>query len=143
VTTNQLLIGVVRRVRDDDGLIAAIFMSLALANRRGFDIPARRPFFETSVQLIIGVLFISISATVTPQSLRHLLRPMLAMAAALVLVAALASTLRTPVTKGARALIGSMAPRGIVAAAIASTFAAAWSPRASASSLRFCLPHSW
>ncbi len=52
--------------RADTGLIAAIFMGLALANLRGFDLPARRPFFETLVQLIIGVLFISISATVTP-----------------------------------------------------------------------------
>ena len=68
-------------VRDDAGLIAAIFMGLALANRRGFDIPERRPFFETLVQLIIGVLFISISATVTPQSLRHLLLPTLAIVA--------------------------------------------------------------
>lgn len=115
-------------IRDDTGLIAAIFMGLALANRRGFDIPARRPFFETLVQLIIGVLFISISATVTPQSLRHLLLPTLALVAALVLVvrpiAAFASTLRTDLTKGERAFIGRMAPRGIVAAATASTFAA-------------------
>ena len=42
---------------------------------RGFDIPARRPFFETLVQLIIGVLFVAISATVTPASLRHLVLP--------------------------------------------------------------------
>jgi NhaP-type Na+/H+ or K+/H+ antiporter len=49
-------------LRDDSGLIAAIFMGLALANVREFDIPARRPFFETLVQLIIGVLFISIPA---------------------------------------------------------------------------------
>jgi len=115
-------------VRDDAGLIAAIFMGLALANRRGFDIPARRPFFETLVQLIIGVLFISISATVTPQSLRHLLLPTLALVAVLVLVArpiaAFASTLRTDLTKGERAFVGWMAPRGIVAAATASTFAA-------------------
>ena len=115
-------------IRDDAGLIAAIFMGLALANRRGFDIPARRPFFETLVQLIIGVLFISISATVTPQSLRHLLLPTLALVAALVLVArpiaAFASTLRTDLTKGERAFVGWMAPRGIVAAATASTFAA-------------------
>jgi hypothetical protein len=41
------------------------FMGLALANQRGFDIPARCPFFETLVQLIIGVLFVSIPATVT------------------------------------------------------------------------------
>jgi NhaP-type Na+/H+ or K+/H+ antiporter len=102
-------------IRDDTGLIAAIFMGLALANRRGFDIPARRPFFETLVQLIIGVLFISISATVTPQSLRHLLLPTLALVAALVLVArpiaAFASTLRTDLTKGERAFVGWMAPR--------------------------------
>ena len=115
-------------VREDTGLIAAIFMGLALANRRGFDIPSRRPFFETLVQLIIGVLFISISATVTPQSLRHLLLPTLALVAVLVLVArpitAFASTLRRDLTKGERAFIGWMAPRGIVAAATASTFAA-------------------
>jgi NhaP-type Na+/H+ or K+/H+ antiporter len=115
-------------IRDDAGLIAAIFMGLALANRRDFDIPARRPFFETLVQLIIGVLFISISATVTPQSLRHLLLPTLAIVAVLVLVArpiaAFASTLRTDLTKGERAFVGWMAPRGIVAAATASTFAA-------------------
>jgi NhaP-type Na+/H+ or K+/H+ antiporter len=115
-------------IREDTGLIAAIFMGLALANRRGFDIPSRRPFFETLVQLIIGVLFISISATVTPQSLRHLLLPTLALVAVLVLVArpiaAFASTLRTDLTTGERAFIGWMDPRGIVAAATASTFGA-------------------
>src|SRR5215467_1186441 len=58
-------------LRDDTGLISAIVMGLAVANLSGFDIPARRPFFETLVQLIIGVLFVSISATVTPASLRH------------------------------------------------------------------------
>ena len=115
-------------IREDTGLIAAIFMGLALANRRGFDIPSRRPFFETLVQLIIGVLFISISATVTPASLRHLLLPTLALVAVLVLAArpivAFAATLGTDLTKGERAFIGWMAPRGIVAAATASTFAA-------------------
>ena len=115
-------------VRADTGLIAAIFMGLALANQRGFDIPARRPFFETLVQLIIGVLFISISATVTPQSLRHLVLPTLGLVAVLVFVArpivAFASTLGTDLKKGERAFIGWMAPRGIVAAATASTFTA-------------------
>ena len=114
--------------REDAGLLAAIFMGLALANRRGFDIPARRPFFETLVQLIIGVLFISISATVTPHSLRHLLLPTLALVAVLVLaarpIAAFAATAGTDLRKGERAFIGWMAPRGIVAAATASTFAA-------------------
>jgi membrane protein implicated in regulation of membrane protease activity len=42
--------------------------------------------YETLVPLIIGVLFISISATVTPQSLRYLLLLMLALVAALVVL---------------------------------------------------------
>jgi NhaP-type Na+/H+ or K+/H+ antiporter len=68
-------------IRDDAGLVSAILMGLAVANIRAFDIPARRPFFETLVQLIIGVLFITISATVTPASLRHLVLPALGLVA--------------------------------------------------------------
>ena len=33
--------------RDDAGLISAVLVGLALANLRGFDVPARRPFLET------------------------------------------------------------------------------------------------
>jgi NhaP-type Na+/H+ or K+/H+ antiporter len=113
-------------VREDTGLIAGIVMGLGLANLPGFDIPARRPFFETVVQLIIGVLFISISATVTPDSLRGLLLPSLGLVAVLVLVVrplvALASTLRTDLSRAERGFIGWMDPRGIVAASTASTF---------------------
>jgi hypothetical protein len=116
-------------IRDDTGLIAAVVMGLAVSNLRQFDIPARRQFFETLVSLIIGVLFVSISATVTPQSLRHLLLPALGLVAALVIVArplvALVSTLGTDLSGGERGLIGWMAPRGIVAASTASTFSAA------------------
>jgi NhaP-type Na+/H+ or K+/H+ antiporter len=115
-------------VRDDAGLISAVVMGLAVANLRGFDVPARRPFFETLVQLIIGVLFIAISATVTPASLRHLILPTLGLIAVLVLVArplvAFLATLRTDMTAGERAFTGWMAPRGIIAAATASTFGA-------------------
>ncbi|MEU8793746.1 cation:proton antiporter [Streptomyces sp. NPDC048643] len=112
--------------RDDTGLIAAVVMGMALANLPGLDIPARRPFFETMVSLIIGVLFISISATVTPQSLRHVALPTLGLVAALVLVVrplvALLSAAHTDVPFRERWFIGWMAPRGIVAAATASTF---------------------
>lgn len=115
-------------VRDDTGLIAAILMGLAVANLRAFDVPARRPFFETLVQLIIGVLFVSISATVTPASLQHIVLPTLGLVAVLVLVTrplvAFTATIRTELTRGERAFTGWMAPRGIVAAATASTFGA-------------------
>ncbi|MFI1255127.1 cation:proton antiporter [Streptomyces netropsis] len=115
-------------LRDDTGLIAAVLMGLAVANLPSIDVPARRPFFETLVSLILGLLFISISATVTPQSLRHVGLPALGLAAFLVLVArplvAAVSTLGTDLTRGERGFIGWMAPRGIVAAATASTFSA-------------------
>jgi NhaP-type Na+/H+ or K+/H+ antiporter len=115
-------------VRDDAGLIAAVCMGLALANIRGFDVPARRPFFESLVQLIIGVLFVSISATVAPVSLEHLVLPTLGLVAVLVLITrplvALLGTRGTGLGTGERRFTGWMAPRGIVAAATASTFGA-------------------
>jgi NhaP-type Na+/H+ or K+/H+ antiporter len=115
-------------VRDDTGLIAAIVMGLAVANLRGFDMPARRPFFEVLIRLILGLLFVSIAATVTPASLRHLVAPTLVLVLVLVLVArplvALVATWGTDLTRGERGLVGWMAPRGIVAAATASTFGA-------------------
>jgi NhaP-type Na+/H+ or K+/H+ antiporter len=115
-------------IRDDSGFIAAVLMGLAVANLRAFDVPAKRPFFETLVQLIIGVLFVAISATVTPESLRHVVLPTLVLVAVLVLVTrpfvALVATIRSELDRGEREFIGWMAPRGIIAAATASTFAA-------------------
>jgi NhaP-type Na+/H+ or K+/H+ antiporter len=114
--------------RDDTGLIAAIVMGIALANLPGFHVPARRPFFETVIQLVIGLLFISISSTVTPDSVGDVLLPTLGIVAVLVLVArplvALVATLRTDLSNGERAFVGWVDPRGIVAAATASTFSA-------------------
>ncbi|WP_329201111.1 cation:proton antiporter [Streptomyces sp. NBC_01435] len=115
-------------LREDTGLISAVVMGMAMANLPGLDLPARRPFLDTLVSLTIGLLFISISATVTPASLRHVVLPALALAAFLVLVVrplvALVSTAGTDVRGGERWFIGWMAPRGIVAAATASTFSA-------------------
>ena len=115
-------------VRDDTGLMAAIVMGIAAANLTAFDIPARRPFFETLIQIVLGLLFISISATVTPASLVPVALPALGLVAFLVLVVrptvAFLATARTPLTRPERAFVGWMAPRGIVAAATASTFGA-------------------
>lgn len=115
-------------LRDDTGLIAAVVMGMAMANLPGLDLPVRRPFFETLVSLVIGLLFVSISATVTPASLRHVVLPSLALVALLVLVVrplvAHLAALGTDVPGRERWFIGWMAPRGIVAAATASTFSA-------------------
>ncbi len=115
-------------VRDDTGLIAAVVMGMALANLPGFDIPERRPFFETLVQLMLGLLFVSISATVTPRSVGGVILPALGLVAVLVLVTrplvALVSTVGTDLSVRERGFIGWMAPRGIVAASTASAFSA-------------------
>jgi NhaP-type Na+/H+ or K+/H+ antiporter len=116
-------------VRSSTGLIAAIVMGVVLANKPGWlELGEHRPFFQTIVQLLIGLLFISIAATVTPASVAAVIWPTLALVICLVLivrpiVAALA-TLRTDLSRRERAFIGWMDPRGIVAAATAASFGA-------------------
>jgi NhaP-type Na+/H+ or K+/H+ antiporter len=120
IATVITVAGLCDAIRDDTGLVAAITMGIALANLRGVIVPDDRPFLKTIVQLTIGVLFISISATVTPASLRGVLWPSVGLVACLVLlvrptVAAL-STVGTDLTRNQRIFVGSMDPRGIVAA---------------------------
>ena len=110
----------------DTGLIAAIVMGVALANLPGIDLPEDRRFFKTVVQMTIGLLFISISATVTVSSVRSVLGPTLVLIAGLVLLVrplvAAAATLRSHLSVRERAFVGWMDPRGIVAASTAATF---------------------
>ncbi|WP_370123911.1 cation:proton antiporter [Streptacidiphilus sp. MAP12-33] len=112
--------------RDDAGLVAAIVMGVAVATLPHYDLPARQPFFETLVSLVVGLLFVSISASVTPGSLNHVVLPALGLALVLVLavrpVVAELSTLGTDLNPGERGFLAWMAPRGIVAASTAATF---------------------
>jgi NhaP-type Na+/H+ or K+/H+ antiporter len=133
-TTSQLacIVGVAAAcdiVRDESGLIAAILAGLAVSNMPLFARRERDTFFPTLVELLIGILFVSISATVTPASLKHVVLPTLGLVAILVLVTrplvALIATLGSDLSRAQRAFIGWMAPRGIVAASTASTFGAA------------------
>jgi NhaP-type Na+/H+ or K+/H+ antiporter len=133
-TTSQLacIVGVAAVcdvVRDESGLIAAILAGLAVSNMPLFAKRERDSFFPTLVELLIGLLFVSISATVTPESLRHVVLPTVGLVAILVLVTrplvAFIATLGSDLSRAQRAFIGWMAPRGIVAAATASTFASA------------------
>jgi len=128
VATVITIAGFCDAIQDDTGLVAAITMGIVLANVKGVIVPEDRPFLKTIVQLTIGVLFISISATVTPASLRGVLWPTLALVACLViivrpLVAAL-STMGTELSRNQRIFIGWMDPRGIVAASTAANFSA-------------------
>ena len=128
IATVITIAGLCDALQDDTGLVAAITMGMVLANLRGVVVPEDRPFLKTVVQLAIGVLFISISATVTPASLRGVIWPTLGLVALLVLVVrpavAVVATVRTSLTRNERIFVGSMDPRGIVAASTAASFSA-------------------
>lgn len=113
-------------LREDAGLVTAIVMGLTLAARRR-EIVERAPEFSgTLVSLLLGVLFVVLSARVDPQAVVDLGLGGLAFVGLLVLVvrplSAVLCTWRTEMTPPERGLIAWMMPRGIVAAATASAF---------------------
>ena len=119
-------------IREDAGLVAATVMGVALGNQHllraqhRIDVSLAREFHETLVQLLIGVLFVMIAASVTPDEVRSVLADALALVAVMVLIlrpltVALA-TWRSGFTARERGFMAWMAPRGIVAGATASAF---------------------
>jgi NhaP-type Na+/H+ or K+/H+ antiporter len=128
VATVVAVAGFCNALRSSTGLVAAIVMGVALANLPGLELPEDRPFFKTVVELLIGLLFISISAEVTPESVGDVLWSALALVACLVLLVRPlvvgAATFRTNLATRERAFIAWMDPRGIVAASTAATFSA-------------------
>jgi NhaP-type Na+/H+ or K+/H+ antiporter len=113
-------------IREDAGFVAATTMGMVLANQRRLDVSRVLEFQGNVVQLLIGILFVLISASVTPASVRPLIPGSLGVIAVMVLLirplatalAARGSTLSRP----ERTFIAWLAPRGIVAAATASSF---------------------
>jgi NhaP-type Na+/H+ or K+/H+ antiporter len=113
-------------IREDSGFVAAVLMGLALANQRGVDISLTLEFEETMVQLLVGVLFVLIAASVSPDELGAVLPEALVLIAVMALLlrpAAVAlATWRSSFDWRERAFAAWMAPRGIVAGATASAF---------------------
>lgn len=111
----------------DTGLVAAIAMGMVIANVTGAGVSEDRRQLKTVVQLTIGLLFISISATVTPASLRGVVLPSIALVVLLVLVVrpvvAAVATWGTDLSSRERIFIAAMHPRGIIAASTAASFA--------------------
>lgn len=124
--------GFANYIANETGLIAALLMGLAaprVAQRFGASLTDSNPFFNAVVSIGIGVLFISIAALVPAQALVSLALPTVAMAAVLILlvrpIVALVCTTRAGLTRQERTFIAWMDPRGIVAAASASSIGAA------------------
>ena len=113
-------------IREDAGFVAATTMGVVLANQRRLDVSRVLEFQGTVVQLLIGILFVLISASVTPASVEPLIGGSLGVIAVMVLlIRPLATALGTrgsTLDRPERMFIAWLAPRGIVAAATASSF---------------------
>lgn len=123
--------GLANFIAEGTGLIAALLMGLAaprIAQHFGASLDGSLPFFSTVVSIGIGVLFVSISGLVEPDTVMDILMPALALSAILIVVvrplATIICTSRTDLTLEERAFIAVMDPRGIVAAATASSVGA-------------------
>jgi NhaP-type Na+/H+ or K+/H+ antiporter len=113
-------------LREDSGFVAAAVMGIVLANQRRLDVSRILEFHGTLVNLLIGMLFVLISASVEPAQVSAVLAEGLGLVAVMVvvirpLIVALA-TWRSTLSLRERAFVAWMAPRGIVAAATASAF---------------------
>ncbi len=113
-------------LREDAGFVAATAMGIALANRRELDVTRVLEFQSTVVHLIIGLLFVLISASVSPATVGRLLPEGIALVAVMVLVirplVVALGTRGSDLHREERAFMAWLAPRGIVAAATASAF---------------------
>jgi NhaP-type Na+/H+ or K+/H+ antiporter len=113
-------------LREDSGLVAAAIMGMVLANQKQVDVSKILEFHGTIVGLLIGILFVLLSASVSPSQFQSVLGSGLALVAVMVFVIRPAlvaiGTWRSSLSWRERAFAAWMAPRGIVAAATASAF---------------------
>ena len=113
-------------IREDAGFVATVTMGMVLANQRRIDVSRILEFHGTVVGLLIGMLFILISASVAPSDVRAILGETLGLVAVMVLILrpldVAIATRGSSLSLRERAFVAWMAPRGIVAAATASAF---------------------
>lgn len=109
------------------GLLAVTVMGVALANQRWADMHHIREFKENLRVFLISALFILLAARLRLEDLRGLGWPSVVFVAVLVVaarpVSVLLSTLGSQLRWRERLFLAWLAPRGIVAAAVASVFA--------------------
>ncbi len=124
--------GVANFIAQDSGLLTALLMGIAsprLAKRLGTSLDQVKPFFNTIASIGIGVLFISIAALVPSPLISEIALPAIGVALILILIVrpfiSLVCTTGAGLSGKERSFIGWMDPRGIVAAATASSVGAA------------------
>lgn len=113
--------------QDEAGLLAVTLMGVYLANQQHVSVRHILEFKENLQVLIISILFIVLAARLRLDDLARLDLRMVGFLFLLIFVvrplAVLACTAKSSLKRQERAFIAGVAPRGIVAAAIASVFA--------------------
>ena len=114
-------------VEDEAGLLAVTVMGIFLANQKWVSIRHVIEFKETLTVLLISCLFVILAARLKPDDLRGLGWESVLFVGVMLFVARPASifaaTIGTSLPWRERVFLAWMAPRGIVAAAVASVFA--------------------
>lgn len=113
-------------IQPEAGLFAATVMGIVLANQRRVDIRHIVEFKENLRTLLISALFIVLSARLRLSDFRDVSGAGLAFVLALIAARPLSvaiSTMGSRLTRAERVFLMSMAPRGIVAASVASVMA--------------------
>ncbi len=112
---------------EENGLLAVTAMGLVLANVKNPHVEEIRHFKEQISTLLIGLLFLVLSARLETSSLASLLGPPLLVVAAVLFVVrpivVFAATAGSSIPWSERLLVGWIGPRGVVAAAVAGAFA--------------------
>ena len=114
-------------IRPEAGLIAATILGMAFANQSRAPAAHIAEFNEDLGSVVLGVLFVVLGARIELSEIVDNLVPSLIIIAVLVLVArpiaVIASTIGSRLGWRDRAFLMVLAPRGVVAAAVASLFA--------------------
>ncbi len=114
-------------VQEEAGLLTVTVMGMYLARRESSTIRQVLEFNESVRTLLISFLFILLAARIETDALREVIVPSLVFLALLVFLArplsVLVSTVRTSLNWRERVFLMTMAPRGIVAAAVSAIFA--------------------
>lgn len=114
-------------LREENGLLAVTAMGLFLGNIQHSSLEDIRRFKEQISTLLVSLLFIVLSAQLERSTLEKLWGPPLILVALIVFVVrpliVFFATLRSELPWKERILLGWIAPRGVVAAAVAGTFA--------------------
>ena len=113
-------------MQEESGLVAVTVLGLVLANQRRVDVDAALEFAENLQVLVLSSLFLLLAAHLDLEAVRDDLGGNLLLFVAAVLVvrpiSVALSTIGSGLSWRERAFIAAIAPRGIVAAAIASIF---------------------